>query len=292
MSPRKMPTEHLASAWTAVAVSGAAFSPAMGKMTRPERSLLAIANLRLGLWYPNPRVMQEESDWYRSHRMPRPWYLVKEMFGVHRTTDRWVYVTDGGHYENLGLVELLRGECSEIYCLDAAGDQTDTFGTFSDAARLARAELGIDIHLDPAPLRPEDDGLAPTGVVAGWFERPPDASGTRKTGWIVLAKLVVPRDAPHDIADLARTVPGFPTNPTQDQLYTDQKFEAYRALGEHLGARAADTGRLIRKALEGTPGDATAMESAVEKANSSLVPPAPAAKPTEVRLDGRVRLRP
>lgn len=44
----------------AVAASGAAFSPVMGKMTKPHlRFLLALANLRLGVWLPNPaRVRQ------------------------------------------------------------------------------------------------------------------------------------------------------------------------------------------------------------------------------------------
>jgi hypothetical protein len=60
------------------------------------------------------------------------------------------------------------------------------------------------------------------------------------TGWIVVAKLSVPSTAPFDIIDLARTLPSFPNHPTADQLYTDQKFEAYRALGHHLGERALD----------------------------------------------------
>ena len=54
------------------------------------------------------------------HR-PRPEYLWKELFGRNRIDDKFLYVTDGGHYENLGLVELPRRGCGTIYCFDACG---------------------------------------------------------------------------------------------------------------------------------------------------------------------------
>src|SRR5206468_731970 len=63
-NPRRMrPTEtyedlagpRLITLPAAMAVSGAAVSPAMGRMTRaPLRLLLGLANVRLGLWLPNP----------------------------------------------------------------------------------------------------------------------------------------------------------------------------------------------------------------------------------------------
>jgi hypothetical protein len=67
---------------------------------------------------------------------------------------------------------------------------------------------------------------------------------------MVVAKLQVPEQAPFDIVDLARSLPSFPTHPTADQLYTDQKFEAYRALGEHLGNQAAALASDIRHLVE------------------------------------------
>lgn len=236
--------KHLAWAWTAVAVSGAAFSPAMGKMNRPERFLLALGNLRLGLWYPNPRYLADpaEAGWYDRHH-PRPWYLVKEALGLHKADDRWVYLTDGGHYENLGLVELLRNGCREIYCFDAAGDRPDSFGTLADAARLAREEIGAEIAIDPTWLKPGTEDQSTIAVWAGTIRYAGEAA---PSGWIVLAKLAVPTQAPFDIIDLARTLPAFPGNPTADQLYTDQKFEAYRALGHYMSDQATQLAADIR----------------------------------------------
>jgi hypothetical protein len=284
--PDDMPERYkdLASTWTAVAVSGAAFAPAMGKMTRPERTLFALGNLRLGVWYPNPRYMAttaSEADrgrfdkaWYDRHH-PRPWYLVKEALGLHKLNDPWVYVTDGGHYENLGLVELLRRRCTEIYCFDAAGDQTSTFGTLADAMRIARAELGVEIKIDTRPLQSDEKGMSKAGVGVGTVHYPPVTAGGRPlVGWIVIAKLTVPEKAPFDIIDLARTLRSFPTHPTSDQLYTDQKFEAYRALGAHLSAQAVELGGRIRR-LTTRPGGESSRDvpTAVALMQGSLDPP-------------------
>lgn len=258
VSPLDLPSSlaHLNSTWGAVAVSGAAISPAMGKMSRAERILLALGNVRLGQWYPNPRLLAMGVDehgtdrvsWYETHH-PRPWYLAKEAFGLHSAGDPWVYVTDGGHYEDLALVELLRRRCLEIYCLDAAGDATDTFGSLADAMRIARGELGVTIEIDPLPMASDADGISKVGAWAGVVHYPATDHKAAQTGWVVLAKLAVPKDAPFDIRDLARTLPGFPNHPTADQLFTDQKFEAYRALGAYLVEDAFTLAQEIRRAV-------------------------------------------
>ena len=274
MSPGLLPPqyEHLAWTWTAVAVAGAAFSPAMGKMTRLERFAFALGNLRLGVWYPNPALLGAEGgeDWYKTHR-PRPWYLFKEAIGRHKADDRWIYVTDGGHYENLGLVEALRCGCKEIYVFDAAGDKADTFGTLADAMRLARAELGVEVDIDPTAMKPDGDGVSALGVWAGTVRWPDEQE---PTGWLVVAKLAVPASAPFDIIDLARSLPSFPTHPTADQLFTDQKFEAYRALGHHLGIEAVTLGQDIRGRV-----DISDVAQAVSEVNSAHCAQARSRKP-------------
>jgi hypothetical protein len=70
---------------------------------------------------------------------------------------------NGGHYENLGLVELLRRRCRVIYCVDASGD-TSLAQTLAQAASLAYEELGVQITIEDAPLlspSSEMEGKAP-----------------------------------------------------------------------------------------------------------------------------------
>jgi hypothetical protein len=256
----------------AVAMSGAAVSPSMGKETRRSvRFLLGLANVRLGVWVPNPRRTElwlesskgmrtrldrfrdiergrvkerlipagddasRASDQFRKWLLiPRagPWYLLKEMCGWNSVNDPYLYVTDGGHYENLGLVELLRRGCTEVFCFDASGGKSlDALG---DAIALARSELNVEIdELDPAPLKEDDDRLAARCCVSGRITYP----GGRK-GVLIYARTVVTAEAPYDVQAFRIRDEAFPHHSTLDQLYTDEKFEAYRELGAHTGRAA------------------------------------------------------
>ena len=222
----------------AVAMSGAAISPSMGKITRRSFTfLLALANVRLGVWVPNPRFVMGAKHLGAFGR-PRPAYLLKELLGLNHVGDRYVYVTDGGHYENLGLVELLRRGCTKIYCFDASGGEG--FENLGDAMALARSELGVHIPIDPAILFPDSlTDLAKTNAVRVDFKYPPEPGEQEgEPGILVYARNVLTAAAPWDAQAYHRTDPNFPHNSTADQLYTDKKFEGYRILGE-LAARRA-----------------------------------------------------
>ena len=220
----------------AVAMSGAALSPSMGKMTRrPLTFLLALANVRLGVWVPNPRWVagMSKSRWFWFGRA-RPSYLIRELIGWNRVNARYLYVSDGGHYENLGLVELLRRGCTKIYCFDASGG--NDLKELGDAIALARSELRVEmIGLDPSKLEPSAAGLAETDVVKCSF-RYSDANRTE--GVLVYARNVLTKSVPWDVTAYHEEDSAFPNDPTVDQLYTDQRFEAYRALGHGAGQRA------------------------------------------------------
>lgn len=231
----------------AVAMSGAALSPSMGKMTRrPLTFLMALGNIRLGVWVPNPRWVRRKQERFDLLNRParidtfygraRPSYLLRELIGRNRVDARYLYVTDGGHYENLGLVELLRRGCTEVYCFDASGG--GGFRELGDAVALARSELGVEITIDPAPVTPSgDDRFARSSAVSGRFRYRDGTPGT-----LIYARNVMTADDPLDIKAHHADDPRFPDDPTVDQLYTDQKFEAYRALGSLAGERAMELG--------------------------------------------------
>ena len=53
------------------------------------------------------------------------------------------------------------------------------------------------------------------------------------------ARTVMTETVPLDVTAYHEADPKFPHHSTADQLYTDQKFEAYRALGVSAGHHAA-----------------------------------------------------
>jgi hypothetical protein len=248
------PRKHRRSDMTlpaAVAMSGAAISPSMGKMTkRPLTFLMALANFRLGVWLPNPRWVSEagETDHLpRQFARPRPSYLIRELFGFNSVDAKYLYVTDGGGYENLGLVELLRRGCTKIYCLDASGLGRGgaEFEALGDAIALARGELSVEITFDGLEgsnldelLPKKEDEPAKRDVVTGTIAYPATEDGPGPRGKLVYVRNTVTPQSPWDAKAHQQSDPRFPNNPTVDQLYTDQKFEAYRVLGAQAGLNA------------------------------------------------------
>jgi hypothetical protein len=164
--PDGMRAERTVAAW--MATSGAAFASAMGRMSRgTTNALMAALNIDLGIWLPNPRLT---SDPRAEFPKPRYGYLLKEILGWYDDSDRFVFVADGGHWDNLGLVELLRRRCATIICIDATGDDVGRFTTLRQAVELAGLELpeivaGFDLE-GLVDLVGIDGGLAPCSVTA------------------------------------------------------------------------------------------------------------------------------
>jgi hypothetical protein len=247
-----------------MAISGAAVSPSMGKMTRPwARFLLALFNARLGVWVPNPLWIQDfgaanasmgarqvrearatpppaqapgaQAQPMARRRRPGTGYVLREALGWNHLGNKYVYATDGGHWDNLGLVELIRRGCGLILCFDAAGDDLDHFHTLSEAIELARSDLGVQIVVDLEPLKPDPkdpDGFSDRPYARGCIRYP---DGT--LGFLLFAKAAITRDTPQDALDWRERDPRFPTNSTVDQWFSDRQFESYRALGEFAARR-------------------------------------------------------
>jgi hypothetical protein len=241
----------------AMAISGAAVSPAMGKKSMfGFGPLLALLNVRLGVWLPHPNWVNAQQDDFTWRDKPRLQHLFMEVFGTYPFRHPYLNVSDGGHWDNLGLVELLRRGCTEIYCFDASGDHVDTFFTIGEAIALARSELGVDIRIRPDAMRPplkadpnrrnllrrlrrktSAESPAPVAHVCGTFNYL-DALGNQHEGRIVIAKAAVTDDVPWDVFAHAEKDKDFPNNSTLEQLFTDERFEAYRSLGRYLGDRS------------------------------------------------------
>lgn len=241
----------------AVALSGAAFASAMGRLSRWFQVLLAVSGARLGAWLPNPGFVRQAREAARRGDWAYPWlprtrrlpYLVREVFGSHPHHDRLLHISDGAHYDNLGLVELFRRRCTRIYCIDASNDHPPSARTLAEALELARQELGVRVELhepwcvDPGSARsalpghPLADRMATSPVVIGTVHYPPE-SGLDEgvTGELIVARGVLWPDLPYTLQSYAVHHPEFPNDSTGDQWFGHGEFAAYTELGAQLGA--------------------------------------------------------
>jgi hypothetical protein len=184
-------------------------------------------------------------------------YFFRELLGRHPIDASLVQVTDGGHYENLGLVEALRRRSQFIICIDGGGDKPPLLSGLADALRLASAELGVTVDFDDTEPRCLAD-LAPgsgkefpassafaslnhritKGVVAQGKVKYPPAAGLPtevQTGTLLFAKAVLWDQSPDWLLTYAASSEEFPHDSTADQWFDEAQFGAYTELGRLLG---------------------------------------------------------
>ncbi len=241
---------------TAMAISGAAASSNMGASSiRPLTPTLALLNVRLGYWLKNPRFYSPSATLNPRGSKLRDWmskfYLWSEITGrLYENADE-VYLTDGGHVENLGIYELLRRHCKVIVAVDAEADLAMHFPSFITLQRYARIDLGIRIDLPWEPIAAAT--LAQMHGETGTPPPTPPASptppkprrgphvavgtidyGGGEIGYLVYVKSSLTGDENDYVRDYARRYSKFPHEITLDQLFSEEQFEVYRALGFHM----------------------------------------------------------
>ena len=225
-----------------MAVSGAAFSSAMGRSGMGStNALMAAFNIDLGAWMPNPVLV---AAGYRGFGRIHLDYLVKEIFGMYDPADENVFVSDGGQWENLGLVELFRRGCTNIVCIDASGDSAGTFTTLWQAIGLAASEIS-EFRVVVSPLLADLEGgidRLPETSTTSWsleYVANNDPTVTLGTGKLYYAKLQVAGDQPAAILRYADSDTEFPNYPTYNQFLEDAQVEKLLEIGEFAGNQLA-----------------------------------------------------
>ncbi len=245
------PDVHLGSA---MAVSAAAAAPNMGSYTSGFLvMLMTLLNVRLGLWVPSPRRLRRMGElgmigsgerigdrlqrwWLQLKNRPSGYYLVNEMASRLDASGPYVNLSDGGHLENTGAYELLRRRCRFIIIGDAESDPEMQFGSLATLMRYASIDLGIEIEIDPGPLRLRKDKTSKGHWAVGKIHYPAAAGGKdRETGILLYVKTSVVGNESEIIREYRARHNDFPQESTADQVFEEDQFEAYRALGYHIG---------------------------------------------------------
>jgi hypothetical protein len=232
---------------TAMAASGAAVSPNMGYHTRPGvAALLALFNVRLGWWTGNPR---SPKGWCKY--APGAGYLLKELFSSVTADDTYVYLSDGGHFENLGLYELVRRRVPFIIAVDADADADYGFDNLGNAVEHCRRDFGVEIQIQAAKdmAKGKHTGQRKRHYALGRIVYPPGPEP--QTGVLLYIKSSLTGDEPADVLAMVNDYKNFPNDSTANQFFNESLFESYRALGEHMMDTVFDDAQ--SKAKDNTP---------------------------------------
>jgi len=249
---------------TAVTISGAAASPNMGYHSSPSLGvLMTMFNVRLGMWAGNPGP---EGQATFAQPGPRPAFvpLYREAMGLTTADDSYVYLSDGGHFENLGVYEMIRRGCKFILVSDAGCDPKYGYEDLGNLVRRVSIDFGVRIKFRP-PLEPNLKSSPHKGECCAFADvYYPASDDERKAiddapdleirsdleerlhGVLLYVKPGMYGSEPTSVLAYFNDHPEFPHESTTNQWFGETQFEAYRALGAFIVSDLLDgirTGR-------------------------------------------------
>lgn len=265
---------------TSIAISGAFVSPNMGYMMSSPvvRFLMTLFNVRFGWWLGNPGPAGGRADWaerlmgrvmrllgkkpeapfQRNSPLLSARPIFKEAFGLTDDKNPYVYLSDGGHFENLGLYEMVLRRCRFIVVADATSDAEYDFSSLAQSIRQIRVDLGVPIDVKQMEIVPPSKDLRGKYCAVGKIRYScvdrvnPDspASGDplkakiREAqqgltaddfdGTLIYIKASMIGEEPRDVVNYGLGNRTFPQEIIVDQWFSEAQFESYRALGSHI----------------------------------------------------------
>ncbi|MEO8629428.1 MAG: hypothetical protein ABI612_15205, partial [Betaproteobacteria bacterium] len=261
-----------------IAISGAAFTTGLGARTNLGMSLLlGLSNVRIGYWWDSGLAPKRRYKSNQPHGASLLTNVLERLFsaqvylsdeflarfhGPHR--ERW-YLSDGGHYENTAVYELLRRRVPFILASDNGCDGTYLYDDLANLIRKARMDFDAEIRfLDQteldAILKPELRKLigTPSELQRSVWNKGDPTDNCRLQGEaysgchallarvyygddpqacsiMLIVKPSLKGDEPLDILQYHAQHTEFPQETTLDQFFDEAQWESYRKLGTHIG---------------------------------------------------------
>jgi hypothetical protein len=242
---------------TSVAISGAAASPNMGYMMSSPvvRFLMTLFNVRLGFWLGNPGVAGGKT-FHNDSPTQSLGPIFAEALGMTDDKSPYVYLSDGGHFENLGLYEMILRRCRFIVVSDASTDTEYAYESLAIAIRQIRVDFGVPIDMGEMKFDKKPDlknNYCAVGVIRySCIDRDGGSSSAEEDvkyeedakydGVLVYIKPSLIEDEPRDVLNYHATSSTFPQESIADQWFSESQFESYRALGSHMIERICADG--------------------------------------------------
>ncbi len=221
------PTAQAMSLGTAVAISGAAANPNMGYHSSPAVSfLLTLFNVRLGWWLPNRRMNAAGQQAVIGNA------LIKEMLGQTSAHSAMVNLSDGGHFENTAVYELLRRRVRLIIACDCGADPRYQYADIAGLVRKARIDFNAEIEFVAGLDLPKLDEQRAWALAKVRY-----AGDAKAESYLLVIKPVLVEGMPADVAHYASSYRNFPQQSTADQFFDEAQFESYRKLARIISAQ-------------------------------------------------------
>ncbi|NVO15763.1 MAG: patatin-like phospholipase family protein [Rhodoplanes sp.] len=235
---------------TAMAASGAAANARAGyigtgiTMNPFVSAVMSLLNVRLGLWVGNPSSRSRTIKAVPNFFNPGLWAGI---FGrAHNRHSRFLELTDGGHFENLGLYELVRRRLAVILIVDGEADPAISLRSLVSARGRIEQDFGATLSLfdglgpERLLMQPEKD--YPAGVR---YAQAPFLVGEiiyedGSIGTLIYVKSTLIKSMDFATRGYLASNPEFPHQSTVDQFFDPDQFEAYRRLGHQAGTRVID----------------------------------------------------
>jgi hypothetical protein len=249
-----------------IAISGAAFGTGLGRHSSKSASILAgLSNARVGYWWDTGLRRTDRPAiavgnlWQRLTRIPGKLFpmqsmLLSEWLGKFDgpSTQFW-NLSDGGHFDNSAVYELIRRRVPLILAVDASADPKTTCDDLAEMIRRVRIDFGADVDFLSPPIN-----LSLAGVplwIQNWFQAGTIGSLTEvinggyhaalakvtwpdtpaEIAWLVYIKAGLTGDESVDITNYKNLRFDFPHESTTDQFFDESQWESYRKLGQHIG---------------------------------------------------------
>lgn len=289
---------------TAISASGAAANPGAGfagsgpTTTFPVALSMSLLNLRLGYWL-RLKETSALNPYGNRFNPPLRHFLgrlsARILPNKERPIPNFVEITDGGHFENLGLYELIRRRCKLIVVCDAEPDPKTSYASFTSAIRRVREDFGVEIKFNMTRDKYPDDNSkneatksGPQDLVArsvddeypsgalyatkGYFMasvtypkndgqhihsypkpdgyRASAVSNTEQNGLIIYLKSALISDVELTTKGYRGTNDQFPYDPTANQFFSPEQFEAYRDMGSKIAEQMISDLKLEHQGFE------------------------------------------
>ena len=220
---------------TAITISGAALSPNMGYASAPATAfLMTLFNVRLGAWLANPaaKILKEQVKAGPTSAL-KP--LLTEALGLVGSKSANVYLSDGGHFDNLGIYEMIRRRCRYILVVDADADEKFAFEDLARSVRFASVDLDAKIEFESIKMKSAHQATETSDTFAIGKITYAESAKDKDPSWLIYIKPTYYYEtAPVDVRSYGAVNSTFPHETTLNQWFGESQFESYRRLGEYL----------------------------------------------------------